>query len=280
MESVGSNDSDQISPYVSNRDQRHVLPHQQVEDRIVRALRHRLRLLSRPNDATFHVLGATCNVYTVELTATPTCTCPDRKKPCKHILFVLIRVLGIPLDDKCLRQRRLRPCLLYRLVSAPTRPECLASFHLQQRFLQLLSTVNSHYGGDTGSSSTREPDQPEKEMEEEAATCPICLDDISVIKSVNGEYVGGEEIERAVVKCRVCKNKVHEDCMLKWRASRGRRPAICVVCRSRWRRVSGSSRTSNVGGNNEIAHGNCYLNLAPYVNEEEEGGVGTSQRSC
>ncbi|RID42322.1 hypothetical protein BRARA_J02214 [Brassica rapa] len=277
MESVGSNDSDQISPHVSNRDQRHLLAHQPVEDRIIRALRHRLRLLSRPNDATFHVLGATCNVYTVTLTATPTCTCPDRKKPCKHILFVLIRVLGIPLDDKCLRQRKLRPCLLYRLVSAPTRPDCLASFHLQQRFLQLFATVNSHYGN-TNSSSTP---APENEVEDEAATCPICLDDINVIKSVNGEHVGGEESERAVVKCRVCKNKVHDECMLKWRASRGRRPAICVVCRSRWRRGSGSSRTPNVGGSNEInSHGNCYLNLAPYVNEEDEDGVGTSQRSC
>lgn len=149
MESVGSN---QISPYVSNRDQRHILA-QPVADRIIRALRHRIRLLHRPNAATFHVLGATCNVYTVTLTVTPTCTCPDRKKPCKHILFVLIRALGIPLDDKCIRQRRLRPCLLYRLVSAPTRPDCLASFRLQQRFLQLFATAASH-SGDINSSST------------------------------------------------------------------------------------------------------------------------------
>lgn len=40
-------------------------------------------------------------------------------------------------------------------------------------------------------------------MEEEAATCPICLDDIQVIQNVNGECVGGEEGERSVVKCMV-----------------------------------------------------------------------------
>ncbi|KAL0680874.1 hypothetical protein Bca4012_047721 [Brassica carinata] len=119
----------------------------------------------------------------VTLEATLTCTCPDRKKPCKHILFVLIRVLGIPLDDdKCLRQRRLRPCLLY------------------PQFLQLLSTANSNYGDASSSSSTHEL---ENEMEEEAATCPICLDDIQVIQNVNGECVGGEEGERSVVKCMV-----------------------------------------------------------------------------
>lgn len=116
--------------------------------------------------------------------------------------------------------------------------------------------------------------------EEEPATCPICLDDINVIKRVNDENSGGEERERAVVKCRVCKNKVHEECMLKWRTSRGRRPAICVVCRARWRNNS-SSKSLNVGGNYENCQDNCYLNLAPYVDEEEEDGVGTSHAgSC
>lgn len=49
-------------------------------------------------------------------------------------------------------------------------------------------------------------------MEEEAATCPICLDDIRVTRNVHGECIGCEEGERSVVKCRVCKNKVHEAC--------------------------------------------------------------------
>ncbi|KAL9279165.1 putative transferase chromatin regulator PHD family [Arabidopsis thaliana] len=273
MESVGSN---QISPYVSNRDQRHFLA-QPVADRILRALRHRIRLLHRPNAGTFHVLGATCNVYTVTLMATPTCTCPDRKKPCKHILFVLIRVLGIPLDDKCLRQRRLRPCLLFHLFSAPTRPDCLASFRLQQRFLQLFPATTSQPGYTTNISSSTS--KMENEVDEEPATCPICLDDIIAIENVDGGNGGGKEKETAVVKCRVCKNKVHDECMLAWRKSRGRRPAICVVCRARWP-ANRSSKNPNVGDNNENCHGNCYLNLAPYVDEEVEDGVGTSQRPC
>ncbi|WZZ30481.1 hypothetical protein YC2023_013882 [Brassica napus] len=111
----------------------------------------------------------------VTLEATLTCTCPDRKKPCKHILFVLIRVLGIPLDDD-------------NYYPHPA------------QFLQLLSTANSNYGDASSSSSTHEL---ENEMEEEAATCPICLDDIQVIQNVNGECVGGEEGERSVVKCMV-----------------------------------------------------------------------------
>src|SRR5262245_21640594 len=90
-------------------------PTQPLAERVIRALRHRLRLLHR-SDSTFFVLGATGNVYTVSLSATPSCTCPDRTTPCKHILFVFIRVLGVPLDDSSLWRRTLRPCQLHRLL--------------------------------------------------------------------------------------------------------------------------------------------------------------------
>ncbi|XP_010520644.1 PREDICTED: mitogen-activated protein kinase kinase kinase 1 [Tarenaya hassleriana] len=258
MESVGSN---HIPPRVNP-----------VSDRIYRALRHRIRLLHRPDAATFHVLGATSNVYTVTLASTPRCTCPDRTVPCKHILFVLIRVLGVPLDDTCLRRRNIRPCFLYRLLSAPTRPDCLAGFALRQRFLQLLSASVSDAGDSvTSTSAGKMVEEEENETGEGAATCPICLDEINAVK-VNGE----EREKTAVLKCRVCKNKVHEECMGTWRRSRGRRPASCVVCRARWR----SSRANYViSPNDDGNHGNCYLNLAPYIGQDEDV-VGTSHWSC
>ncbi|KAH0777177.1 hypothetical protein KY290_008588 [Solanum tuberosum] len=69
---------------------RRLTPTQPLTDRIFRALSHHLLLLHR-RDTTFYVLGATCNVYTVTISTTPSCSCPDRTTPCKHILFVLIR---------------------------------------------------------------------------------------------------------------------------------------------------------------------------------------------
>eukprot|EP00439_Symbiodinium_sp_Y106_P032130 s1128_g3.t2 len=77
-------------------------------DRIDRALEQRLYLLKleRPHaggaGGLFHVLGSTGNVYTVHIGTKPSCDCPDFLKgrgPCKHILFIWLRVLRLEEDD-------------------------------------------------------------------------------------------------------------------------------------------------------------------------------------
>ncbi|CAI5508726.1 unnamed protein product, partial [Closterium sp. Naga37s-1] len=56
-----------------------------------------LRLPAPPCSCNFHVLGATGNVYTVTISQQPSCTCPDygNGNLCKHVLFVLLRVLHV-----------------------------------------------------------------------------------------------------------------------------------------------------------------------------------------
>ncbi|KAF5938853.1 hypothetical protein HYC85_023112 [Camellia sinensis] len=181
---------------------------QPVADRILRALRHRLRLLHR-SESDFFVLGATGNVYTVTLSTTPSCTCPDRTTPCKHILFVFIRVLGVSLDDGCLRRKTLRPCQLSRLLSAPTSAEVLAGTGIRERFHQMFFQARQ------GSSL-----QATVEIED-GTSCPVCLD-------VLGQ---GDK----VVACGTCRNPIHEECLLTWKRSSRRRSATCVICRARWR---------------------------------------------
>lgn len=223
MESVASNSSPspEHRPY-----SRYDGPSQPVADRIIRALRHRLRLLHH-SESNFFVLGATGNVYTVTLSTTPSCTCPDRTTPCKHILFIFIRVLGVPLDDICLRRRTLRPCQLRRLLGLPILAEALAGASVRERFHQLFSQARQG------------PSESNVETENGTA-CPVCLDDM-----------GREE---RVVGCRTCQNQVHEECFLKWRRSRGRRSASCVICRARWRERTDQEK---------------YLNLAAYVSEDD-----------
>ncbi|KAL4283218.1 hypothetical protein GQ457_16G001200 [Hibiscus cannabinus] len=189
-------------------------PHQQfkptqlVIERIVRALRHPLFLLHR-SESKFFVLGATGNVYMVTLSSTPSCTCPGRTTPCKHILFVLIRALGVLVDDTCLWRRTLRPYRLSRLLGTPTSPEALAGPSLRERFHRLLSKGKKH-GGSGG-------------VEEigEGTVCPVCL----------------EEMEKRdkVATCYTCRNTIHEECLTRRKSSRGRRSANCVICRARWR---------------------------------------------
>ncbi|RYQ85297.1 hypothetical protein Ahy_B10g104817 isoform A [Arachis hypogaea] len=222
MESVASNsdnnNSSSSSSSSSSQQNHHhhhprFKPSQPISDRIVRALRHRLLLLHR-STTTFFVFGATGNVYTVNLSSTPSCTCPDRTTPCKHILFVLIRVLGVPLDDACLRRRTLRPCQVQRLMAAPTLPEAVG-------------------GGSSLSSSSIET--------EEGATCPVCM-----------EEMGKEE---KLVACGTCRNPIHEECLMRWKRSSGRRSASCVICRARWRNRAEQDK---------------YVNLSAYVSEDDD----------
>ncbi|KAM7255750.1 hypothetical protein ACFE04_011491 [Oxalis oulophora] len=228
MESIASN-----SPSPSPR--RFRSPTQPVADRIVRALRHRLRLLHRA-DTNFFILGATGNVYTVTLCTSPSCTCPDRTTPCKHILFVYIRVLGVPLEDPRIKRRNLRPCQLHRLVSLPTLRESLAGESVRQMFHQLFFQEKLNQGdGGAGSSGPIEI--------EEGSACPVCLEEME-----KGEVV---------TSCATCRNLIHEECLIRWKKSRGRRAASCVICRARW-------KDSRVDDRKEK-----YINLAAFVGEED-----------
>lgn len=80
-----------------------------VANRINRALQHQLRLLHRAG-ADFFVLGAMGNAHTVKLATTPACTSPDPGAPCKHIVFVLLRDLGLSLDEAYVWRQSLCPC--------------------------------------------------------------------------------------------------------------------------------------------------------------------------
>lgn len=168
------------------------------------------------------------------LSATPTCSCPDRTTPCKHILFVLIRVLGVSLDDACLRRRNLRTCQLNHLLGTPTLPEALAGFSVRERFHQLF--FQTRHG----------VLRPRVEVED-GTKCPICLE----------EMEKGEKL----AACGTCRNVIHAECLMKWKRSKGRRAASCVICRARWRDRNDEER---------------YLNLAAYVGEDDmaEDGVG------
>jgi SWIM zinc finger len=78
-----------------------------VQQRISRAKTQRMYLVKRGeiqhgqegccNSCDFVVLGSTGNVYTVTIEKVPHCTCPDhaRGNLCKHILFVLLKVMSI-----------------------------------------------------------------------------------------------------------------------------------------------------------------------------------------
>lgn len=216
-----------------------------VANRIIRALQHQLRLLHRAG-ADFFVLGATGNVYTVTLSTTPACTCPDPAVPCKHILFVLLRVLGLSLDEACVWRQTLRPCQVARLVGTPTYPGVLAGARARERFHQLWSArpASKATDGRQEASSGRPLD---------GAACPVCLEEMAPATPPQG---GGPAVAQAILTCRTCRNAVHAECFARWKRSRSRRAATCVVCRSRWRQPNREQEQEQ------------YMNLAAYMNDD------------
>lgn len=90
---------------------------------------------------------------------------------------------------------------------------------------------------------------------EDGSACPICLE----------EMEGGR-----LLRCRTCRNWIHEECFTRWKRSGGRRTASCVVCRAKW-------RTNGSGQEN-------YLNLGAFIHQEDvvaqDDGAGDRAESC
>uniref|UniRef100_A0A803LFK9 Mitogen-activated protein kinase kinase kinase 1 n=2 Tax=Chenopodium quinoa TaxID=63459 RepID=A0A803LFK9_CHEQI len=204
---------------------------QAFTERVTNALLHHIFLLYR-SDPEFYVLGATGNVYIVNISITPSCTCPDRTTPCKHILFVLIKVLGFPLDDPGLRRQTISPCHLEKLQATPSSPVSLASHTLRQRFHQVFF-LKKELG-------LRNANLKPCMKAEVGGTCPICLE-------------MGRSGDR-MVACETCRIPIHEECLMTWKRTQRKELTKCLTCRSQWKQKGDQQR---------------YLNLSDYVSEDE-----------
>ncbi|KAF3788865.1 Mitogen-activated protein kinase kinase kinase 1 [Nymphaea thermarum] len=207
-----------------------------IADRIGRALQHRLLLLHRsaasPYSASFFVLGATGNVYTVTISPAPSCTCPDPTVPCKHILFVLLRVLRLSPSDRRLRHRSLRQADVRALLATDSNTAVLAGPKLRSRFQQIFGA---------GGAAPRDSSAEDRTEESDEEVCPVCLEKM-------------ERRREAVAVCVACRNAVHVACFDRWKKSRGRRGANCVMCRARWKQKKPEDEK--------------YVNLEAFVKEE------------
>ncbi|KAH8730091.1 hypothetical protein GQ44DRAFT_700812 [Phaeosphaeriaceae sp. PMI808] len=169
-----------------------------------RALTQRLIVLSRERRGTDQVpeemvimAGSTGNVYTQRIGLVPSCDCPHAKKGnhCKHIVYVMLRVL------------KAREDIAYQLA--------LTSDELRE----VLKNAPAIPGVETDPTDAKgEQDGNRKPIEGE---CPICYDELDLDKDV-------------IVYCKTsCGNNVHKDCMQKW-ISTSRSKATCPYCRAPW----------------------------------------------
>ena len=133
------------------------------------------------------------------------CSCPDHDgggNLCKHLLFVLIRVLGLT-REKVFSD-------YYESNFAVTQDVVL----LCERYVDKREGMQSQ-GIDP---NTGELDLGTKREISEDDACPICLEDF------------GDE---KVVWCKAqCGNLVHQSCFMKWVQKNDE--ATCILCRAKW----------------------------------------------
>lgn len=166
------------------------------EPRLQRALTERQALLwsnRQEGSAVWQIYGQTDD-YTVEANAQAksfTCTCPDfsqRGATCKHMFFVLVRVLGVE-------------------------PDILRTLEWEG-----LAALLSVYQPSEAKEDKEEQGQKCKPGVQERAwigqDCPICMCPM-------------EEGESRVICTEQCGNSVHAGCFKKWSSRKGSKCVLC-----------------------------------------------------
>jgi hypothetical protein len=192
----------------------------------------------------FTILGSTGNVYDVLIHRFPSCNCPDfgRSHLCKHILFVLLKVLHVPLDSNLLYQRALLQSELKEIF-------CGLQTNDLGRVLAKQEVIRAYNNKASGnkSSSSNEVEEDKDTIREPEGECAICFEPmIGASSAIKGNV-------ESLDSCRTCHNFLHTDCLKQWL----KQSNSCVYCRSQWSDKSSSSSVSRSGG---VMEG--YVNLS------------------
>ena len=193
-------------------------PSQDVCDRIHRATSQRLYLIDQEDQSTsselkkkYAVLGSTGNVYDVLISSQPTCNCPDcaRGKLCKHIIFVLVKVLQVPRNSELIYQNALLQSELATMFENAPKSTSIV--------LAKEEVVNAYKKSVLGE-EVKEEEKVEIAVTEKLpeGECPICFDSLETAEKLDS--------------CATCRNFIHKDCLKKWLDVRN----TCCYCRSKW----------------------------------------------
>ena len=184
-------------------------------------------------ERTYVIMGHSGHVYNVTISHRPKCTCPDfylRGNRCKHIYFVLIRIMNIDnvtdkyySDDDLTDMFRNIPPIAQNLMYKGSDVEVNEGKEVEQKF-------------------------------EEGDICPICLDPLE----------NGKELDF----CRYsCGKTIHSKCFSMWVKSKG---SICVFCRAQWYNANASSKNHKKVSMHPIGINNNNINNEEQDENNEE----------
>lgn len=156
----------------------------------------------------YTIKGTTGNIYDVHIKNVPTCTCPDyltRYKRCKHIYFVLMKVMKIDeymveFDSFTIDELK----MFYNNIPKIT-DNLKVSNHQYDKYIKLKKTNNKQ--------------SVEVKQQKLNDLCPICLEDFKK--------------NEKIVYCKYsCGKNVHSVCFKMW--AKGKHNITCIFCRTKW----------------------------------------------
>lgn len=157
----------------------------------------------------YEVMGTTGNVYTVGIVNSPTCTCPDyttRNKRCKHIYFVLTRIMKVKSDQEDIEEYSDEDLQdMFENI-----PQITENLRVDASKLAKFKSLKKNGNGEV-----------EKREIDEEAMCPICLAEL---------YDCDEEL----IHCRYsCGYSLHKQCFDMYN-SKQHGECKCIFCQKPW----------------------------------------------
>jgi hypothetical protein len=191
------------------------------DSRVSRALSQRIYLIDSTappegsgEDFHFSIMGNSGIAYDIRIgTKFISCSCPDHSANgnlCKHLLFVLIRLLKYTHND------------VFKNYYMPLVYEDLKNNHFETQD-DTLKRCAFYL-------ENREKLSKQNKKKLEGADCPICLEELK--DPASGPVVGKAGGEPLLWCKAQCGNFVHQNCFLKWVEKKD--GANCVLCRAQW----------------------------------------------
>jgi hypothetical protein len=179
-----------------------------------RGMSQKLYLIEATDHFNYVIMGSTGNVYHVNISNSPTCTCPDhttRHNRCKHIYFVLLRIMKV-ID--CEQEKYTNEEIEQMVKNINNIQNVSVDSQTQQKYHKLTEkNIDKLVDKNSNVSATDNI----KGLDD---LCPICLDDME-----NGEDY---------VFCKAdCGRAVHKLCFDMW--TKKNKPS-CLYCKKAWKK--------------------------------------------
>ena len=153
------------------------------------------------------VMGSTGNVYNVIIKNIPECSCPDyttRHRRCKHIYFILLRVMKIDDEDQDEYSNN-ELVEMFKNI-----PHITNNLLIDDKTKQKYDALKNNNKLETNSQ-----DITKKSTDD---LCPICLDDLE----------NGDELDHCKFSCG---KSIHKVCYSMWTKKKA---PNCIFCGANW----------------------------------------------